>query len=73
MESNDIEGVLNENKEVVDLKTTEVDSWISEIHISGNKKKQVQAFLIVQTLKGFGELIKNHIPILKEESIKLKI
>ena len=68
MNQGDIEGVIADNNEIVNSYDTDIKDWMSSIKNTGNTRKiKIQVFLLVLTKKGFRELIKGIIMVLREE------
>ena len=71
--NNRITSVIHDDKEEGNLVETNICNWISSIRVVGDKKWQVQVFLTIVIKKGFGELTKEQIPLLKKEGLALSI
>ena len=58
-ESESINGVIDDQDEQVDLTEIDMVDQLPNIRIVGNQNRKAQAYVIVVTKKGFGELIKD--------------
>ena len=63
-EAKHIEGVADDDSNIVNPIITYIEEWMLVIKIFGEKRRVSEIFLTIVTKQGFGTLIKNYVEIL---------